>query len=107
MCGVSFINFTHSRKYSLFDKFTMEKKTFVIKFAAWAAVIIAVIIAILGIGWGKVIEGTLFAEVTKWITVGIGVIVLIEGLLLSTIIPLAWHWKEKRKDEKTDTVDKA
>lgn len=85
----------------------MEKKTFVIKFVAWAAVITAVVIAILGIGWGKVIEGTRFAEITKWITVGVGVIVLIEGLLLSTIIPLAWHWKEKRKNEKTDTVDKA
>ena len=85
----------------------MEKKSFVIKFAVWAAVITAVVIAILGIGWGKVIEETLFGEITKWITVGVGVIAVVEGLLLSTIIPLAWHWKEKKKNEKTDTVDKA
>ena len=52
--------------------------------------------------FGVEIEGD-----TKWITVGLGVIVIVEGLLLSTIIPLAWHWKEKKGNEKVDKVDKA
>ena len=82
----------------------MEKKEFVIKVAAWTAVIVAVILLILGLGWGRVIEESLFGEITKWVAVGVGLIALVEGLMFSTIIPLAWHFKTKKKDE-TDQVD--
>jgi len=76
----------------------MEKKKFVIKVGVWTAVIAALIIAVLGLGWGKVIEGTRFAEITKWIVTGVGVIVIIEGMVLGVIAPLWWHSKDKKKD---------
>lgn len=85
----------------------MEKKTFVNTLALWTAIVAAVVIAVIGLCFGHVIEGSLFKEVAKWIVVGIGIIAILEGLLYSSIGPLIWHWKEKRKDEKTDTVDKA
>ena len=73
----------------------MEKKKFVIKVAAWTAAIVAVILLVLGLGWGKVIEESLFGEITKWIAVGVGIIALVEGLMLSTVIPVAWHFRNK------------
>jgi len=76
----------------------MEKKKFVIKVGVWTAVIAALIIAVLGLGWGKVIEGTRFAEITKWIVTGVGVIIIIEGMVLGVIAPLWWHFKDKKKD---------
>ena len=107
LCVDVIFNFTHSEKYYLFDKFTMEKKTFMTKLAVWTAVVTAVIIAIIGLCFGHVIEGSLFKEVTKWIVVGLGVIAILEGLIYSSVGPLIWHMMEKKKDEKTDTVGKA
>ena len=77
----------------------MEKKEFVIRVVAWTAAIVAIILLVLGLGWGKVIEESVFGEVTKWIVTGLGVIAIVEGLMLSTIIPLAWHWKEKKSNK--------
>jgi len=77
----------------------MEKKKFVIKVGVWTAVIAALIIAVLGLGWGKVIEGTRFAEITKWIVTGVGVIVIIEGMVLGVIAPLWWHFKNKKRNK--------
>lgn len=74
----------------------MEKRKFIIKFAVWTAVIVAVVLLVLGLGWGRVIEETKFGEVTKWIVTGIGVITIVEGLILSTIAPLTWHFKNKK-----------
>lgn len=85
----------------------MEKKTFVNRLALWVAVVAAIIIAVIGLCFGHVIEGTLFKEVTKWIVVGLGVIAILEGFIFSSLGPLIWHRLEMKKNEKTDTVDKA
>lgn len=99
--------FTHSRKttQNIKTDFIMEKKKFVIKFAVWTAVIVALVLLVLGLGWGKVIEETLFGEVTKWIFVGIGVISIFEGFVFSTIAPLVWHQKQKKGKNETGKVD--
>lgn len=83
----------------------MEKKKFVIKFAVWTAVIAALVLLVLGLGWGSVIEETLFGEVTKWIVIGIGVITIVEGFVFSTIAPLVWHQKQKKGKNETSKVD--
>lgn len=83
----------------------MEKRKFIIKFAVWTAVIVAVVLLVLGLGWGRVIEETLFGEVTKWIVTGIGVIAIIEGFVFSTIAPLVWHQKQKKNKNETGKVD--
>ncbi len=74
----------------------MDKIAFIKKIGLWVGAIAALIFLIVGLGWGKVIEETLFGEVTKWIVMGIGVIAIIEGLTLGIIAPLAWHFKQKK-----------
>ena len=37
------------------------------KFAIWTAVVVAVVMLVLGLCFGRVIEETLFGEVMKWV----------------------------------------
>lgn len=37
------------------------------KFAIWTAVVVAVVMLIIGLCFGKVIEETLFGEIMKWV----------------------------------------
>lgn len=84
----------------------MEKKEFIVKGAIWIAVVTAVIMAIIGLCFGKVIEENLFAEVSKWIVVTVVIVIgTLEGFWFSTIGLLIWHWKEKHKNEKADKLD--
>jgi undecaprenyl pyrophosphate phosphatase UppP len=45
----------------------MDKRTFMKKFAIWTAVVVAVVMLVLGLCFGRVIEETLFGEVMKWV----------------------------------------
>ena len=45
----------------------MDIKTFCKRFAIWTAVVIAIVMLVCGICFGKVIEESLFAEVSKWV----------------------------------------
>ena len=75
----------------------MDKKTFCKKVAIWTAAIAALIVLIVGLCFGRVIEGTLFAEVAKWIVMGAVVIGILEGLIFSSLGGILYHfWYEKR-----------
>lgn len=52
----------------------MDERTFIKRFALWTAVAVAAVILILGLLFGKVIEGSLFAEIAKWVVMTIGII---------------------------------
>ena len=69
----------------------MNKRTFCKKVAIWVAVIAAVLIAIIGLCFGKVIEGSLFAEIAKWVVMGACVIGILEGFVYF-LAPLVWHF---------------
>ena len=45
----------------------MDKRTCMKKFAIWTAVVVAVVMLIIGLCFGKVIEETLFGEIMKWV----------------------------------------
>ena len=76
----------------------MEQKEFIKKVALWVAIVAAVLITLIGLGWGKVIEGNLFAEVAKWVVMGIVVIGILEGFIFMGVGGLLYHhWYEKRK----------
>lgn len=78
-----------------------DKKEFMVKGAIWIAVVTAIVMAVIGLCFGKVIEENLFAEVSKWIVVTVVIIIgVLEGLWFSTIGLLIWHWKEKKGDGK-------
>lgn len=74
----------------------MDKRTFCKRVAIWTAVIAAAVIAVIGLCFGRVIEGSLFAEVAKWIVMGLVVIGILEGFVYF-LAPLYWHFKIERK----------
>ena len=69
----------------------MDKITFVKRVAIWVAVVAALIIAVIGLCFGRVIEGSLAAEVGKWVLMGIVVIGILEGFVYF-LGPLIWHF---------------
>lgn len=75
----------------------MGQKEFIKRLAMWVAVVAAVIIAIIGLCFGKVIEGNLFAEVAKWVVMGLVVIGILEGFILMGVGGIAYHfWYEHK-----------
>ena len=69
----------------------IDQRTFVKRVAIWVAVVAAVIVAVIGLCFGKVIEGSLFAEVAKWALMGLVVIGILEGFVY-LLGPLVWHF---------------
>ena len=74
----------------------MEKKLFCKRVMLWTAIIAAVIIAVLGLCFGKVVEANLFEEVAKWILMGLGVICILE-VFAYVLAPFFWHWIYDKK----------
>lgn len=69
----------------------MDIRTFVKRVAIWVAVVAAVIIAVVGLCFGRVIEGSLAAEVGKWVLMGLVIIGILEGFVYF-LGPLIWHF---------------
>ena len=69
----------------------MDIRTFVKRVAIWVAVVAALIIAVVGLCFGRVIEGSLAAEVGKWVLMGLVVIGILEGFVYF-LGPLIWHF---------------
>lgn len=79
----------------------MEQAKFIKKLAIWTAIVAATIIALIGLGWGHVIEGSLFAEITKWVVMGAVVIGILEGFIFMGVGGILYHfWYEKRNEDK-------
>ena len=75
----------------------MDKKTFCIRVAVWTAVIAAVLIAVIGLCFGKQVETTLFGEISKWIVMGLVVIGILEGFVYF-LAPLIWHFTYGKRE---------
>ena len=58
----------------------MDKKTFMKRFALWTAAVVAVVMLIIGLCFGKVIEESLFAEIAKWVVMTLVIIGIFEVL---------------------------
>lgn len=56
----------------------MDIKTFCKRFMLWTAIIVAVVMLILGLLFGKVIEENLFAEIAKWVVMTLFIIGIFE-----------------------------
>ena len=48
----------------------MDIRTFCKRFMIWTAIIVAAIIAVIGLCFGKVVEATLAEEIGKWVLMG-------------------------------------
>ena len=69
----------------------MDKITFVKRVAIWVAVVAALAIAVIGLCFGRVIEGSRAAEIGKWVLMGLVVIGILEGFVYF-LGPLIWHF---------------
>ena len=69
----------------------MDERRFVKRMALWVAVIAAAVIAVIGLCFGRVIEGSLIAEVGKWVLMGLVVIGILEGFVYF-LGPMIWHF---------------
>lgn len=69
----------------------MDQRGFVKRMAVWVAVIAAAVVAVIGLCFGRVIEGSLAAEVGKWALMGLVVIGILEGFVYF-LGPLIWHF---------------
>ena len=69
--------------------------------AIWTAVIAAAIIAVIGLCFGKVIEGSLFGEIMKWVVMGAVIIGILEGFIFMGVGGILYHfWYERRHEDK-------
>ena len=69
----------------------MDKIAFVKRVAIWVAVVAALAIAVIGLCFGRVIEGSLAAEIGKWVLMGLVLIGILEGFVYF-LGPLIWHF---------------
>ena len=68
----------------------MDKRIFCKRFAIWTAVVVALVIATLGLCFGKVVEDTLAEEIGKWIVMGIFSIGIFE-VFAYVLAPFFYH----------------
>lgn len=52
----------------------MDKRVFCKRFMLWTAIIVAAIIAVIGLCYGKVVEDSLAEEIGKWVVMGIFIV---------------------------------
>ena len=69
----------------------MDERRFVKRVAIWVAVVAVAVIAVLGLCFGRVIEGSVAAEVGKWVLMGLVVIGILEGFVYF-LGPMVWHF---------------
>ena len=68
----------------------MDKRVFCKRFMIWTAIIVAAIIATLGLLFGRVVEDTLAEEIGKWIVMGIFIIGIFE-VFAYVLAPFFYH----------------
>ena len=73
----------------------MEKKDLFIKIMIWIAVVVFLIVEVIGLCWGRVIEGSVFAEVMKWLVWGVA----LAGLVCGTVWALVATIVSRKKDK--------
>ena len=74
----------------------MDKRVFCKRFMIWTAIIVAVVIATLGLLFGKVVEATLAEEIGKWIVMGIFIIGIFE-VFAYILAPFFYHRTHNKK----------
>ena len=77
----------------------MDKKKFCLRFALWTAILVAVVMLICGLCFGKVIDGSLFAEIAKWVVMYFPICAIFE-VFAYTLAQWFWHliYDPKGKD---------
>ena len=78
----------------------MDIRTYCKRFMIWTAIIVAVLIAMLGLLFGKIVEATLAEEIGKWVVMGIFIVGIFE-VFAYVLAPLSYHMiYDKKKARK-------
>ena len=68
----------------------IDKRSFCKRFAIWTTIVVAAVITVLGLCFGKVVEATLAEEIGKWIVMGIFIIGIFE-VFAYILAPFFYH----------------
>ena len=87
----------------------MDIKTFCKRFAIWTAVVVAVVMLVLGLLFGKVVEANIWEEIGKWVVMTLVIIGILEVFAYtlsqffyhgSRFDPTSAKYKELHEDDK-------
>lgn len=82
----------------------MDKRKFCLRFALWTAIIVAVVMLILGLCFGKVIEGSLFGEIAKWVAMYFPICAIFETFAY-VLSQWFWHMIYDKKGKDSGSQD--
>ena len=68
----------------------LDKRVFCKRFAIWTAIVVAAVITVLGLCFGKVVEGSLAEEIGKWVVMGIFIVGTFE-VFAYILAPFFYH----------------
>ena len=78
----------------------MDIRTYCKRFMLWTAIVVAAVIGIIGLCFGKVVEDTLAEEIGKWVLMGLFIVGIFE-VFAYILAPLFYHHGyEKRRRER-------
>ena len=78
----------------------MDIRTYCKRFMLWTAIVVAVVIGMIGLCFGKVVEDTLAEEIGKWVLMGLFIVGIFE-VFAYILAPLFYHHGyEKRRRER-------
>ena len=70
----------------------------------WTAIVVAVVMLVLGLVFGKVIEANIWEEIGKWVLMSLGIIAIFE-VFAYILAPLFWHIKYDGKNTGAKPLD--
>lgn len=74
----------------------MDIRTYSKRFMLWTAIVVVLVIAVLGLCFGKVVEATLAEEIGKWILMGLFIVGIFE-VFAYILAPFFYHMRYDRK----------
>ena len=74
----------------------MDIRTFCKRFMIWTAIVVALVIAAIGLCFGKVVEATVAEEIGKWVVMGIFIVGIFE-VFAYILAPFFYHMRYDKK----------
>ena len=80
--------------------YLLDIRTYCKRFMLWTAIVVAVVIGLIGLCFGKVVEASLAEEIGKWVLMGLLIVGIFE-VFAYILAPMFYHFgyaKRKRGD---------
>ena len=80
----------------------MDIRTYCKRFMLWTAIVVAAVIGIIGLCFGKVVEDTLAEEIGKWVLMGLFIVGIFE-VFAYILAPLFYHHGYEKRRRSRDS----